>query len=139
MLPLSAVNLTLQIETWQQAERCTSTWYWLSHMQTNRLFVICRVRNDGQVAPEVSTSVINSMFTAMRSGISAVSRRIGIPQALRKMLEGEGLDLNSGTLHQILPICMLARCCSAAEWLCKWCPCLAIMVCDVLIQSTPMH
>ena len=60
-------------------------------MQTNKLFVICRLRNDGQVAPEASTSVINSMFTAMRSGISAVSRRIGIPQALRKMLEGEVL------------------------------------------------
>ena len=41
-----------------------------------------------QDTSEVSSSMMNSMLTAMRSGISAVSRRIGIPHALRNMLEG---------------------------------------------------
>ena len=40
--------------------------------------------------PETSNSMMNSMLTAMRSGISAVGRRMGVslPQTLRKMLEG---------------------------------------------------
>lgn len=40
---------------------------------------------------EPSNSVMNSMLTAMRSGISAVGRRMGVslPQTLRKLLEGK--------------------------------------------------
>ena len=40
--------------------------------------------------PETSNSMMNSMLTAMRSGISAVGRRMGVslPQTLRKLLEG---------------------------------------------------
>lgn len=40
---------------------------------------------------EPSNSMMNSMLTAMRSGISAVGRRMGVslPQTLRKLLEGK--------------------------------------------------
>lgn len=43
-----------------------------------------------QGLPETSNSMMNSMLTAMRSGISAVGRRMGVnlPLPLRKMLEG---------------------------------------------------
>ena len=54
--------------------------------------VFCRV-NVGTVQvglPETSNSVMNSMLLAMRSGISAVGRRMGVslPLPLRKVLEG---------------------------------------------------
>lgn len=48
---------------------------------------------------------MNSMLTAMRTGISAVGRRMGVslPQTLRKMLEGTlGLP---GFLPASLPLC----------------------------------
>lgn len=51
----------------------------------------CRLGGSSlQGVPETSSSVMNSMLTAMRSGISAVGRRMGVslPQTLRKMLEG---------------------------------------------------
>ena len=103
-------------------------------MQTDTLFATCR--NDGQDAPEVSTSVINSMFTAMRSGISAVSRRIGIPQALRNMLEGDTFTSTARKNRQTMPKFMLETCCNAAQWLRNWRPCLAVLMCNVMTQST---
>ena len=52
----------------------------------------CRVNVGGVHVglPETSNSMMNSMLTAMRSGISAVGRRMGVnlPLPLRKMLDG---------------------------------------------------
>ena len=44
----------------------------------------------GSSLPETSNSMMNSMLAAMRSGISAVGRRmgVGLPHTLRKLLEG---------------------------------------------------
>ncbi len=45
--------------------------------------------------------MMNSMLTAMRSGISAVGRRMGVnlPLPLRKMLEGQLTLASVGSLH----------------------------------------
>ncbi|DBA86090.1 TPA: hypothetical protein ACH3X1_005610 [Trebouxia sp. C0004] len=57
----------------------------LSDVTANRL-----ISGSMHGLPETSTSMMNSMLTAMRSGISAVGRRMGVnlPLPLRKMLEG---------------------------------------------------
>ncbi|KAL0052345.1 hypothetical protein WJX82_000639 [Trebouxia sp. C0006] len=57
----------------------------LSDVTSNRL-----IAGSMQGLPEASNSMMNSMLTAMRSGISAVGRRMGVnlPLPLRKMLEG---------------------------------------------------
>lgn len=57
----------------------------LSDVASNRL-----IAGSLQGLPETSNSMMNSMLTAMRSGISAVGRRMGVnlPHPLRKMLEG---------------------------------------------------
>jgi hypothetical protein len=54
-----------------------------------------------QGLPETSNSMMNSMLTAMRSGISAVGRRMGVnlPLPLRKMLEGQLTLASVGSLH----------------------------------------
>ena len=58
---------------------------------TTEFLVCCRlIASSLHGGPETSSSMMNSMLTAMRSGISAVGRRMGVslPQTLRKMLEG---------------------------------------------------
>ncbi len=62
----------------------------------------CRlVAGSVQGLPETSNSMMNSMLTAMRSGISAVGRRMGVnlPLPLRKMLEGPATIACAGNLH----------------------------------------
>lgn len=54
-----------------------------------------------QGLPEASNSMMNSMLTAMHSGISAVGRRMGVnlPLPLRKMLEGQLTLVSVGNFH----------------------------------------
>ncbi len=62
----------------------------------------CRlIAGSMQGLPETSNSMMNSMLTAMRSGISAVGRRMGVnlPLPLRKMLEGQLTLVSVGNLH----------------------------------------